>query len=133
MSRKAFRLILFAIVFMGSFISQGWSMEGRGYTNISMDQFVEMIKNKDFTLINVHIPYEGEIPETDLMIPFNAIDQHSDKLPQDKNAKIVVYCRTGSMSAIAAQTLVSMGYTNVFNFQGGMRAWKDAGRSLIFR
>jgi rhodanese-related sulfurtransferase len=36
------------------------------------------------------------------------------------------------MSAIAAEKLVSMGYTKVFNFQGGMRAWERSGRQLLF-
>jgi rhodanese-related sulfurtransferase len=109
-----------------------WSMGQKGYINISVDQFVEMLKKKDFVLINVHIPYEGEIPGTDLFIPYNAIDQYKEKLPRQKDAGIVVYCKTGPMSTIAAEKLVSMGYTNVFNFQGGMRAWERSGRQLLF-
>jgi rhodanese-related sulfurtransferase len=107
-------------------------MGQKGYVNISVDQFVEMLKKKDFVLINVHIPYEGEIPGTDLFIPYNAIDQYKEKLPRQKDAGIVVYCKTGPMSTIAAEKLVSMGYTNVFNFQGGMRAWERSGRQLLF-
>ncbi len=109
-----------------------WSMGQKGYVNLSVDQFVEMLKKKDFVLIDVHIPYEGEIPGTDLFIPYNAIDQYKEKLPRQKDAKIVVYCKTGPMGTIAAEKLVSMGYTNVFNFQGGMRAWERSGRQLLF-
>jgi rhodanese-related sulfurtransferase len=109
-----------------------WSMGQKGYVNISVDQFVAMLKKKDFVLINVHIPYEGEIPLTDFFIPYNAIDQYKEKLPRQKDAMIVVYCKTGPMSAIAAEKLVSMGYTKVFNFQGGMRAWERSGRQLLF-
>ena len=108
-----------------------WSMGQKGYVNLSVDQFVEMLKKKDFVLINVHIPYEGEIPLTDLFIPYNAIDQYKEKLPRQKDAKIVVYCRTGPMGTIAAEKLVRMGYTKVFNFQGGMRAWEKSGRQLL--
>jgi rhodanese-related sulfurtransferase len=108
-------------------------MGQKGYVNLSVDQFVEMMKNKDFILINVHIPYEGEIPGTDLFIPYNAIDQFKEKLPPQKDARIVVYCKTGSMSAIAAEKLIRMGYTKVFYFQGGMREWERSGRSLLFR
>jgi len=109
-----------------------WSMGQKSYVNLSVDQFVEMLKKKDFVLINVHIPYEGEIPLTDLFIPYNAIDRYEKKLPRQKDAKIVVYCKTGPMGAIAAEKLVSMGYTNVFNFQGGMRAWERSRRQLLF-
>ncbi|OGP56338.1 MAG: hypothetical protein A2Y65_10410 [Deltaproteobacteria bacterium RBG_13_52_11] len=126
-------VILILVGCMGSVLLPSWSMGQKGYVNISLDQFVEMLKNKDFILINVHIPYEGEIPVTDLFIPYNAIDQYKEKLPQQKDAKIVVYCRTGRMSEIASEKLVRMGYTRVFHFQGGMREWEKSGRSLLFR
>jgi rhodanese-related sulfurtransferase len=118
---------------VGSLLLPAWSMSEKGYENISLDQFVKMLANKDFILINVHIPYEGEIPGTDLFIPYNAIDQYKEKLPRQKDAKIVLYCRTGSMSTIASEKLVRMGYSRVFHFQDGMREWEKSGRSLLFR
>jgi rhodanese-related sulfurtransferase len=114
-------------------IFSGWSIAEKGYQNIAGDQFVKMMDHKDFILINVHIPYAGEIAKTDLLIPFNAISQHKNQLPSDKDAKIVVYCMTGPMGYIAAEKLVNMGYTRVVHFQGGMRAWKKTGKQLIYR
>jgi len=98
---------------------------------ITVEELNAMLKNKDFTLINVHIPYEGEIPGTDVHIPYNEVEKYADQLPQDKGAKIVLYCRSGSMSAAASKTLVEMGYTNVTDVQGGMNAWKAAGYELL--
>ncbi len=106
-------------------------VEGGGsYTDVSVDGLASMLENKDFPLVNVHVPYEGEIEGTDDFIPFDQIEQNVDKLPADKDARVVIYCRSGSMSAISARTLVELGYTDVWNLDGGMIAWEASGRPL---
>ncbi len=121
------------LIFVTLVISTGWSIDSNGYQNISIGRFVEMMKHKDFVLIDVHIPYTGEIPETDLLIPFNDIKQHKNELPDDKNTKIVVYCMSGPMGYVAAEQLVRMGYRQVIHFQGGMVSWINSGKSLVNR
>jgi rhodanese-related sulfurtransferase len=125
--------ILFGLALLGHFSSNGWSISTKPYRNVSADQFVKMLDQKDFTLINVHIPYQGEIAGTDLLIPFNTIDRDRNQLPDDKDAKMVVYCMMGPMGRIAAQKLVSMGYRQVIHLQGGMMAWQNVGKKLVIR
>ena len=102
-------------------------MNGGSYWDITPAQLNLMLEHKDFLLVNVHIPYEGEISQTDLFVPYNEIEQNLSKLPRDKGEKIVLYCRSGSMSAIAAKTLVKLGFTNVWNLAGGMVEWEKQG------
>jgi rhodanese-related sulfurtransferase len=102
-----------------------------GYTDISVEQLEAALANKDFSLINVHIPYEGELPQTDAFVPFNEIEANLSQLPADKDAPIVLYCRSGRMSTDAAEELVELGYTNIVEVDGGMQAWEAAGNELI--
>lgn len=107
-------------------------VEGGGsYTEVGPAGLATMLQAKDFPLVNVHIPYEAEIEGTDLFIPFNEVEARLDQLPADRAARVVLYCRSGSMGAAAARTLVQLGYTDVWNLDGGMIAWAQSGYPLV--
>lgn len=110
----------------------GVVVQGNGghWTNVTPDQLATMLDHKDFTLINVRTTDSG-IEGTDLYIAYDQVAASAAKLPGDKGAKILVYCRTGTTSKIAAQALLDLGYTNVWNLAGGMEAWTASGRKLI--
>ena len=97
------------------------------YTDISPQELNTMLENKDFLLVNTHIPFEGDLPDTDLSIPYNEIEENLRLLPTDKDAKIVLYCRSDRMSREAADELSQLGYTNLYNLEGGFTAWQKAG------
>ena len=107
-------------------------VDGGTYTSVNADEINTMLKSKDFVFINVHIPFAGNIDGTDLSIAYDQITDPVNlaQLPVGKNAKIVLYCRSGRMSAIAAEALVSQGYTNIWDLAGGMVDWEAAGYEL---
>ncbi len=130
---KALFVLLLVIGLTGCSDNTGEQGQKVQYRNISVDTFTEMIAAKDFVLVNTHIPYEGEIPATDLLIPFNEVDRYIDRLPTDKTAAIIVYCKAGPMGDIAADRLIDLGYTNVMHFKAGMNGWERAGKQLHYR
>lgn len=106
-------------------------VDGGSYLDITPALLKNMLDNKNFLLVNVHVPYEGEIAKTDLFLPYDKIRQDVSRLPQDKSKRMVLYCRSGSMSTTAAKTLVGLGYTDVANLDGGFIAWEKQGYELI--
>jgi rhodanese-related sulfurtransferase len=112
-------------------IGQVVEVEGGGqYFDIVSSELNDMLNEKDFFLVNVLDPSEGDIPGTDASIPVDQVSQRLSEFPDAKDAKIVIYCRRGNRSVITAKILIAEGYTNVFNLNGGVRAWADAGYVL---
>jgi rhodanese-related sulfurtransferase len=107
------------------------TVDGGTYRAINPAELKAMLDEEDFLLVNVHVPYEGEIPGTDLFVDYDKIERSLSALPEDKDAKIVLYCRSGSMSDTAARTLVDLGFTNVWDLDGGFVEWETQGYALV--
>jgi rhodanese-related sulfurtransferase len=106
------------------------SIDGSSYRVVSVQELQTMLETKDFTMINVHIPWQGDIAQTDSRLAYDQISQSQDQLPAEKDAKILVYCLTSGMAKKAVQSLISLGYTNVWMLEGGTTAWEEAGLTL---
>lgn len=106
-------------------------VSGGAYTNVTPSALKSLLDRKDVFLVNVHVPYEGEIAGTDAFIPYNKAQEQLHLLPAKKDAAIVLYCMSDRMSTIAAETLVRLGYTDIRNLQGGMAAWGRQGYPLL--
>ena len=76
-------LVLLVVILLAACQSQPAVLEetvtvaGGSYININAEGLKTMLKDKDFTLVNVHIPFAGDIPNTDLSIPYNEITETS--------------------------------------------------------
>jgi len=117
--------VSFSLVFGQSLIQT----EDGSYSTVSPVILNNMLKTQtdNFLLINTHINYEGEIPTTDVFIPFNEIAKYFPILPKDKSSNIVIYDMGDNTSAAAAEELVRLGYKDVKQLQGGIAAWQSAG------
>jgi rhodanese-related sulfurtransferase len=58
------------------------------------------------------------------------LERDIETLIPDTQAEIVLYCGGGFRSALSADSLQQMGYTNVISMDGGIRAWREAGYPL---
>jgi rhodanese-related sulfurtransferase len=106
---------------------------GGSYVNLDVAETASLLERPDVTLVNVHVPYEGEIEGTDLFLDYQQAAALESALPQDKNARIVVYCRSDRMSGLAADVWADAGYTRLYNLDGGFEAWQEAGLPLLQR
>ena len=134
-SRRVQPVVALAVLFvalMAGCSSSGEKTEKASgpFARLDPAAFAERMNAADAEVINVHIPYEGELDQTDAFIRYDKILDDAN-LPKDKNAEILLYCRSGRMSEEAGAVLNEHGYTNVAHLEGGMKAWEAAGRKLI--
>ncbi len=72
-------------------VGQPVPVEGGGeYIDITPQELKAMLAIKDFFFVNVHIPYDGEIPDTDAFIAFDEVTARLAEFPTEKDAKIVL-------------------------------------------
>ena len=89
--------------------------------------FAAAIVDPKTVTINVHVPAaDNQLDGTEMTMPFDDLDVGT--LPSDRDTPLAVYCRSGSMSAIAVQQLLALGYTDIVELDGGTDAWASAGQ-----
>ena len=111
-------------------VGQEVNINEGSYRVVSAQELQTMLEDKDFTMVNVHTPWQGDIAQTDLRLAYDEIEQNLDQLPEEKDTKILVYCLTSGMAKKAIATLLRQGYTNLWMLDGGTTAWEEAGLSI---
>ncbi len=71
----------------------------------------------------------GKLPNA-LHIPLSQLKERSGELAKLTGRPIVVYCARGQRSRAAGATLANLGFAGIYQLQGGIKAWKDAGLPL---
>jgi len=73
---------------------------------------------------------QGALPGA-LHLPRGLLEPQVEGRVPDKDRKIIVYCAGGTRSALAAQALGQLGYSDVASMAGGFNKWKDEGRDFV--
>ena len=99
--------------------------QGEVYMNITAEEAKEIMDTQEgYVILDVREQDEydaGHIPGA-ILIPYTQIEDKADEMLPDKDQQILVYCRSGRRSKIAAEALVELGYTNIKEF-GGIIDW----------
>ena len=95
------------------------------YVNITAEEAKVIMESEEgYIILDVREQDEfdaGHIPGA-ILIPYTQIDEKAKDMLPDKYQLILVYCRSGRRSKIAAETLAELGYTNIKEF-GGIIDW----------
>ena len=102
-------------------------MEQNSYQQITQDVAKEMMDTQEVLILDVREQHEydsGHIPGA-VLLPVGTItkDTAADMI-DDLDTVVLVYCRSGNRSKTASQTLVDLGYTNIYEF-GGINTWPN--------
>jgi rhodanese-related sulfurtransferase len=99
---------------------------------VSVDDTLDRMK-KGAILIDVREDNEWDTDHADgaLHMGRGIIERDIVQDIPDKSAELILYCGGGYRSALAADMLQKMGYTNVFSMAGGWKAWRDASAPTV--
>jgi rhodanese-related sulfurtransferase len=119
------RKIIFFLLFIGSLFGAK-AQDTDIIKGVNAVQFKEAIFNKDVQLIDVRTPgeyEEGHIANA-VNIDFYQEESFVDTFSKmDKSKPVYLYCRSGKRSRNAAQKLADMGFSKIYDLEGGYMAW----------
>ncbi len=145
---KQYLPYLAAILFAFLIIAPGIAAaEENKCTDVSVSDAKKMIEEGNVFILDVRTPHEFDAahiegavlipiaslknpPGEPVLPPEDLLVNRMDELPDDCDANILVYCKTGARSTNASKILLNAGYTNVYNMQEGIKPWIDAGYSV---
>lgn len=109
---------------------------------MSVDEVAAALETGEVTLVDLReadeVQREGAIPDA-VQAPRGMLEFWADPASPyhreefDPAARTILYCASGGRSALAAQTLQDLGYTDVAHLDGGLKAWKEHGRPVTLR
>jgi rhodanese-related sulfurtransferase len=125
--------VLFALLFL--FVFQGYAQTAApdSIQVLSIPQFEKMSAKKKSKIIDVRTPEEvaeGHLADASTF-NFLSPDFTSQVAGLNKKGTYLLYCRSGSRTRKAADAMQKMGFKHVYMLEGGINAWKEAGKEVV--
>ena len=122
---KKLILLLLAVMLLTACGQDKENDQGAAYLNITAEEAKQIMDSEEgYIILDVRTQEEydeGHIPGA-IVISHEEIKEKAEDVLTDKDQLILVYCRSGRCSKIAAEALVELGYTNIKEF-GGIIDW----------
>ncbi|MCR6493830.1 rhodanese-like domain-containing protein [Cellulomonas sp. P24] len=103
-------------------------------TEVTTSTASEVLAKPGMSVIDVRTPAEfaqGHIQgAVNIDVEDPAFATNIGKLPKDK--PYFVYCRTGNRSGVATAKMADLGFTQIYDLQGGITEWQNAGGAVVF-
>lgn len=116
-------LFIMILVLTGCTTNKSSNQDGV-YKKITAQEAKSIIDKEEVIILDVRTKeeYDGGHIKNAVLLPVTDISSKASEVLKDKNAQILVYCRSGNRSATASNELIKMGYKNVIDF-GGINSW----------
>ena len=121
------------IALIGSILLLAGCSSSSSAVNLSVNEFSDKVAQAGVITLDVRTPGEfnlGHIEGAQL-IDFQSGNFENEILALDKNATYAVYCRSGNRSGQAVKVMHDAGFHNVYNLNGGVIDWANAGLPLV--
>ncbi len=121
---------LFSLLFISFLFLSCQGQATKPVQTLDVKTYAEKLKNTEKPqLLDVRTPEEFGVEHLENAdnVNINSADFETKAAKYDKSKPIFVYCKVGGRSAQAADKLVAMGFTEVYNLEGGIMKWTTAG------
>ena len=129
--KKAVALAVAAIASVG--LLAGCSSSNEATKKVDPVEFSEVIAQPGVIILDVRTPEEFNAGHIANAININVADSNfsSEVSKLDKNATVAVYCRSANRSAVATKEMAELGFTDMYDMQGGIIDWEAAGGPVV--
>jgi phage shock protein E len=129
--KKAVALAVAAIASVG--LLAGCSSSNEATKKVDPVEFSEVIAQPGVIILDVRTPEEFNAGHIANAININVADSNfsTEVSKLDKNATVAVYCRSANRSAVATKEMADIGFTDMYDMQGGIIDWEAAGGPVV--